>query len=346
MIINPIIPIWLMSIICIALCYFILNDKSFREKISNKLNNEKTDRQKQVIKRFIISSIVKILIVILIFVINLRFMIPNGESISISSDLGVIFVVDTSVSMKALDYDGNKERIEGIKKDCCYIVDELAGCKFSIITFGNNARRVIPFTEDGDMVQAELKSIQLESDTYAKGTSLNTVKDCLEQTLKSESDSKNKVTEIVVFFISDGEITKEGENLNSFSNLKKYISNGAVLGYGTEEGGKMVNSLYDDKPDSPYYYKYYYDKNYKKVTALSKIDEGNLRKISGDLGIDYIKMDKKDNINSKLKIIKEQAIKTKQSEKKVKAYQDIYYYFSIPLAVLLIINLIIQKRSI
>ena len=346
MITNPIIPVWLMSIICIALCYLILNDKSFRGKISNKLNNEKSDRQKQIVRRFIINSIVKIGIVVLIFVINLRFMIPNGESISMNSDLGVLFVVDTSVSMKALDYDGNKERIEGIRNDCCYIVDELAGCKFSIITFGNNARRVIPFTEDADMVQAEIKSIQLESDTYAKGTSLNSVYNCLEETLKSESESKNRVTEIVVFFISDGEITKEGESLNSFNKLKKYVSNGAVLGYGTTEGGKMVNSLYEDKPDSEYYYKYYYDSTHKRVTALSKIDEGNLRKIGGDLGIDYIKMDKKDNINSKLKTIKEQALKAKKTEKKVKAYQDIYYYFSIPLAILLIINLIIQKRSI
>lgn len=346
MITNPIIPIWLMSIICIALCYFILNDKSFRGKISNKLNNERTNRQKQLIKMFIINSIVKIAIVVFIFVINLRFMIPNGETISMSSDVGILFVVDTSTSMKALDYNGNKERIEGIKNDCCYIIDELAGCKFSLITFGNSARRVIPFTPDSDIAQAEIKSIQLESDTYAKGTSLNIVKNCLEQTLKSGSNSKNKVTEVVVFFISDGEITKEGENLNSFANLKQYVSNGAVLGYGTQEGGKMVNSLYEDKPDSEYYYKYYYDQSHNRVTALSKIDEGNLKKIGGDLGIDYIKMDRKENINSKLKSIKEQVEKANKTEKKVKAYQDIYYYFSIPLAILLIINFIIQKRSI
>ena len=162
MIINPIIPIWLMSIICIILIFFIIYDKSLKDKIINKKNNEKTDRQKQLLKQYIMNTIVKISIVIVIFVINLRFMIPNGESTSINTDLSVLFVIDTSVSMRALDYDMNKERFEGVVNDCCYIIDELSGSKFSIITFGDTAQRIIPFTNDSDMAQAEIKSIKLE----------------------------------------------------------------------------------------------------------------------------------------------------------------------------------------
>ena len=41
-------------------------------------------------------------------------MIPNGESIALNSDLNVLFVIDKSISMRALDYDGNKERFEGV----------------------------------------------------------------------------------------------------------------------------------------------------------------------------------------------------------------------------------------
>ena len=148
-----------------------------------------------------------------------------------------------------------------------------------------------------------------------------------------------------MFFITDGEITKEGENLNSFSEIKDYISEGAVLGYGTTDGGKMVNSIYEDNPSSDYYYKYYYD-NYKKVTALSKLDEENLKQISTDLGIDYIQMNKQNNINYKLKNIKEQISNSKSTENKIKSYQDIYFYFAIPLVILLMINFIIQKRRI
>ncbi len=346
MIINPIIPIWLMSMICLVIILLILFDKPFKEKISNKKNEEKTDRQKELIKKQIVNSSIKISIVAVMFIMNFRFMIPNGESTALNLDLSVLFVIDTSISMRALDYNGNKERMEGVISDCCYIIDELSGSKFSIITFGDTAQRIIPFTTDSDMVQAEIKSIKLENDFYAKGTSINVVKDVFKKTLEDESRRQNGNTKFVVFFITDGEITKEGESLNSFSEIKNYISEGGVLGYGTTDGGKMVNSTYADDPNSDYYYKYYYDNNYKKVTALSKLDEKNLKQISADLGIDYIQMDKQNNINNKLKSIKEQITNAQSTEDKVKLYQDIYFYFAIPLVVLLTINFIIQKRRI
>ncbi len=87
---------------------------------------------------------------------------------AINSDLSVLFVIDTSISMRALDYNGNKERFEGVINDCCYIVDELSSCKFSIITFGDEARKVIPFTTDTDMVQAELKLLILKTTIMQK----------------------------------------------------------------------------------------------------------------------------------------------------------------------------------
>ena len=233
MIINPIIPVWLMSVICIVLIIVIIYDKQIKDIIPNKLNNIRTTRQKKILKHYIINSCLKICIIALLFVINLRFMIPNGESMAINSDLNVLFVIDTSVSMRALDYNGNKERFEGVINDCCYIVNELADSKFSIITFSDTAQKVIPFTTDSDMVQAELKAINLEDDFYAKGSSMNVVNDILEKTLKEEKERKNDDSKIVVFFITDGEITKEGERLESFANINQYISDGAVLGYGT-----------------------------------------------------------------------------------------------------------------
>ena len=339
MIINPIIPIWLMSIICIAIVIFILYNKPVKDI--------KTTRQKKLHKKYIISSSIKILIIILLFVINLRFMIPNGENMAIASDLSVLFVIDTSVSMRALDYDGNEERFDGVINDCCYIVDELSNSKFSIITFSDTAQKVIPFTNDTDMVQAELKAISLENDFYAKGSSMNIVKDTLEKSLIEEKERQNEDTKLIVFFITDGEITKEGENLESFSNLSQYISDGAVMGYGTKDGGKMVNSTYSDEPNSNFYYIYYYDDStYQKVTAISKIDENNLKKIASDLKIDYIQMSEKSNIDGKLKQIKNIESSSQGQEEKINTYQDIYYYFAIPLVILLILDFIFKTRKI
>ncbi len=214
MIINPIIPVWLMVIICIIFIILITYNKQLREKNINQKDYVKP--QQNLIKEYKINIFIKVAIVILLFIINLRPMIPNGEGIAISSDLNVLFVIDKSVSMRALDYNGNKERFEGVVNDCCNIVDELSGCKFSIITFGDTAQKLIPFTTDGDMVQAELKAISLENDYYAEGTSMNLANDILEKTLKEEKEKQNGIAEFVVFFISDGEITKEGEKLETF----------------------------------------------------------------------------------------------------------------------------------
>ena len=344
MIINPIIPIWLMTIICVVLIILIIYNKQLKDKITSKQNIEKTHRQKELMRQYMINVSLKIAVVILLFVINLRVMIPNGESMAINANVSILFVIDTSVSMRALDYDGTKERFEGVINDCCYIVDELSNCKFSIITFGDTAQRVIPFTTDTDMVQAELKAINLENDFYAEGSSMNLARDIVEKTLKEENQRQNGNTKFVVFFVSDREITKEGETLETFSNIKQYVSNGAVLGYGTQAGGKMVNSTYADEPTSPYYYIYYYDDNYYNVTAISKIDENNLKQIASDIGIDYIQMSKTSNIDYKINDIKEQISNSQTNEEKMSTYQDIYYYFAIPLVILLIVDFIIRKR--
>ena len=106
----------------------------------------------------------------------------------------------------------------------------------------------------------------------------------------------------------------------------------------------MVNSTYKDEPDSEYYYCYYYDENYNKITGVSKIDESNLKKLSSDMGIQYVHMEKETDIKNKLTEIKRTITNSQDIEQKISSYQDIYYYFSIPLVLLLMSNFILQKR--
>ena len=341
MILKPIIPVWLMVLVCIALLIFVAYDKQFFEKIKGNKEKERTPRQKSLIKNYVINLVLKVLIIIIIFVINLRPMVQNGEVEVLTSDVSVLFVIDKSVSMAALDYNGENERLEGIKKDSKHIIDELSGAKFSLITFGDTAKQEMPFTIDGNMVGSMIKSIRTEDDYYAKGTSINISNEVIEKTLKDSNASP-----VVLFFITDGEITTEDKTLKSFENIKQYISDGAVLGYGTTAGGKMINSTYKDQPDSPYYYKYYYDEKYQRQTALSKIDENNLNQLASDMGVEYIHMDKQSNIDKKLNNIKDKVQSSQNNTDKTYKYDDIYYYFAIILGILLILNFVNQKRRI
>ena len=312
MVIKPIIPIWIMIIICLIGIIIIIYDEQWKNI-------------KKITKKYLINVIIKISILILLFIINLRPMIFKEKNISKEIDRKILFVIDTSVSMKALDYNNDEERINGVINDCCYIVDKLSDCEFSIITFGDTAQRLIPFTSDIDMVQAELKSINLEDDLYANGSSMNLAKDILEETLIEEKNRENKP--ITLFFISDGEITKEEEKLESFSNIKQYIDDGAVLGYGTQAGGKMISSLYENELNNSNIYVYYFDNKYNKKIAISKIDEENLNKIASDIEIDYIHMNKSSDIDNKLNDIIKNNTKLNNKNKKTNQYKDIYYYF-------------------
>ena len=92
MIINPIIPIWLMAVICIIL--LVLKRKG------------------------IFPYIRQIIVILLLFVINLRIMIPDEIEVSSPKiDAKVIFVIDNTISMNAVDYNGETERLEGAKTD-------------------------------------------------------------------------------------------------------------------------------------------------------------------------------------------------------------------------------------
>ncbi|MCI8621610.1 MAG: hypothetical protein HFJ50_08010 [Clostridia bacterium] len=99
MIVNPIIPIWLMLIICTVLIFLIVKNKEHKLK--------------------------RVIIVTLLFVINLRIMLPNGKNREISSNLDVVFVIDNTISMIADDYEGKVSRLEAVKEDMEFIVDKL-----------------------------------------------------------------------------------------------------------------------------------------------------------------------------------------------------------------------------
>lgn len=85
--------------------------------------------------------------------------------------------------------------------------------------------------------------------------------------------------------------------------------------------------------------------SYPYKDAISKIDENNLKKISEDIGIDYINMQNSSNIKEKIKKIKKSA-KTDLSDSDKSLYKDTYFIFVIPLCILLIYEYINYKRRI
>lgn len=312
MIINPIIPVWIM--ILFLPCFWICRS----------LDKKKFIRQ--------------IFIVILIFLINLRPMFRIGTSEVMTNELDVLFVIDTTISMVAEDYNGNDTRLSAVKRDCRYIMEQLHGSKFSIVTFDDTSKIMVPFTMDSNLIGETIDILNVSNYVYAKGTSLNKPISNMESVFMASEKHSNRAR--VVFFISDGEITNEDSiDEDGYSDLKKYISDGAVLGYGTDVGGYMyVKDLYEDS------FTYVEDRtSYPYKKAVSRIDEDNLKTISDSLGIDYVYMDNQSNIDKKLNEIKD-GVNYKASKVDLSSYEDIYYIFVIPLVGLLGYEFVIFRR--
>ena len=282
-------------------------------------------------------NIIQIIIIILLFLINLRIMIPTNKAEMLTNNLDVLFVIDNTISMTANDYH-NDTRLNGVKKDCKYIINQLKGARFSLITFNNTAKIVIPYTYDINMTTEAIEIIEPIDELYAKGSSLNTPIETILSSLKSSKKKKNKKR--IIFFISDGEITDDS-SLKSFTELAQYVDNGAIMGYGTTKGGYMKNTnKYTNTDGYIMDYSNYYDNK-----AISKINETNLKKIAKDIQVNYINMTSQDKINPQLKKIKE-LLNNKIEANEKYSYRDTYYIFIFPLFILLAIQFHQLRRKI
>lgn len=317
MTIKPIIPIWIMAIVCVGVIV-LLKRKSLPAFIR------------------------QILIIVLLFAINLRVMLPIGkvEKENVERNLYCIFVIDGTISMLAEDGDGTKLRLDVLKDDCAKIIDELYGCKFGVISFNNKSQIRMPFSEDAKYAENVIRGIYPVDYEYARGTTLNSPKEQLQGLLKEVPEN----SQIAVFYMSDGEITKKNAALESFAEFADYIDYGAVVGYGTTSGARML--MKDYWSDTPEYIEDRTDFPYKD--AISRLDETNLRKIASDLGVDYIHRDKASVFDKITKEIADGAEYISKEDGSIlttdKALVDIYYFFAIPILLLLCWEAFALKR--
>ena len=283
------------------------------------------------LSRKLTAAILLVLMTAGIVVIGIRPMYLSPSAELMTDNLDVAFVVDTTISMWAEDH-GGETRIDGVKRDIYRIMNSLPGSSFSVIRFADGAEILTPFTQDIDSIYDILNNLNMPGYSTAQGSSLNTAYDAL-QTMLTNAGTRGRDRRTIVFVFSDGETT-DGSELMSFSSLGGMIHEGAVLGYGTEKGGKM----------------YYPGRGYVKnvstgEAARSVIDEDALRQIASDLGIQYINETESLNssgqlnfaLSSKLQSIRMLSTRASFQAGNRTGYNETYHYFSAATALLLII---------
>lgn len=338
---NPILPIFVIIIIIVLM---------FAGLITGVLRSHEGKVKK------IIESVVAVLICICIYFINLRIMLPSNDAMVTAPNLNVLFVVDTTISMWAEDYDGNSSRIDGVREACNTIMDEFSGSSFCIITFSDYAEVTMPLTTDKQSITDALEYIYEPTIYTAKGSNMNSPigeMDRILEYMKSEYENR----ETIVFFFSDGEETykedrdnsqtdssvdegdedKSGESAEESedSTSRKYapyasvsgkIDGGAVIGIGSTEGTTMIdgedNEVHDPKTGKP---------------AITRYGGASLDEIASELRLEYIHMEEVDDISYLTKKIITDAQYEAQLREDTKNKKDTYFYL-LPVLMMLIIS--------
>jgi Ca-activated chloride channel family protein len=228
----------------------------------------------------VILTLVRRLLILVVAVVALVVPLKHGHQAAPTqaANVEVLVVLDRTRSMAAYDYDGGRPRWDGVQQDLTDLTAALPGARFGLVTFGSTAHLDLPFTTDANAFQSAVDTTIVEPVLYAKGSRadrpLSLVLATLERAEKADPDQRRYVV-----FLSDGENTDHPGEQESYAEVGDHISGGAVLGYGTEEGGKMPEA--DDLGRSQGWV-YDYDTG---ADAVSHADLENLATIADQLGV-------------------------------------------------------------
>lgn len=197
-----------------------------------------------------------------------------------TSNLAVYFVIDATGSMAAEDYGPNREqRLEGVRADALALMEELPSAHYAVIEFSSSTTQQLPLTSDKNAVATWLEVYDREPTDYSSGSSINRPVDAVAQILEKQKDSTYVP---IVVLMTDGESTNTSKSSRGekpeFSAWSGLFEGGMVLGYGTEEGGRMLEH-------NPWYQSYDYIRDPAGGDAISRIDLEALETIAQQIGV-------------------------------------------------------------
>ena len=273
-----------------------------------------------------------------------------SSSTTVVSNAEIFFVVDRTGSMAAEDYDGDAPRLDGVRHDINAIVEAMPGARYSVIAFDSQATRQLPLTTDARAVQTWAETFTQEITFYSAGSAIDRPLDAMTTALRGAAE-RHPANVRFVFFLADGENTRgdgsDGQEpqIASFAPLAEYVDGGAVLGYGTAEGGRM--RVYDGTPetgagtDAPWIVDTTQEGD---PPAVSRIDEQQLRSVAGQLGVPYVHRAEPSEVSSIVAGLDAELI-AEDGRRDAAVLADVYWPLAVVAAVLLVWEVAFQVRG-
>jgi Ca-activated chloride channel family protein len=272
MTVDPLLPVWAVSGLAVLLAAFI----AWRGY------GARTARAR-------LGWALRLAAVLLLAVAALRPVIPAppAEQPKASGGLEVYIVADTTSSMAAEDWAEGEPRLNGVKADVRAMAEQLRGASFSLVTFDAAVVQRVPMTSDATALASASDVLAQEITAYSRGSSIDEplarLTDLLADAEEASPDQRR-----VLFYLGDGEQTAEREP-ESFAPLAPYLDGGAVLGYGSAQGARMLSYSGFVDPNLPEEYILDYTGGSAEAPeAISRIDEARLSAIAAGLGVPYV----------------------------------------------------------
>jgi Ca-activated chloride channel homolog len=228
--------------------------------------------------------------VVLLALVGLGPSVSSTDRDTSVANVDMFFVVDRTGSMAAEDYGpaADQERLDGVRRDIVSVAGSIPGARYSIISFDSQASRQLPLTTDSRAIASWAETFDREITRYSQGSLTDRPLEELASALRGSAE-QHPASMRLVFFLSDGEQTAEGEP-RSFEDLAPLVDGGAVLGYGTAEGGHMKEYDPDVAPEDA---EYVVDRSQpsedgEAPRAVSVLDEETLRVLADQLGVPYV----------------------------------------------------------
>lgn len=261
---------------------------------------------------------------------------------AVDSNLNVFFVVDRSVDSRVEDFGDHKSRMSGIRSDVAALVDEYPHARFAIISFAAKASIDWPLSDDAWSLKSYVKGLSpytlVTSDAVFQvnaGVARDLLLDKLDEASRIFHGSKS-----VVFYLGEG----AGDSRvapTPFEGLKGKAAGGAVLGYGTPEGGPIPQGWLDGT-------KVYQTDPGGGGPLNSRIDQQRLKDIAAELNVPYFHRQSGEQISGVVPVLDRgtavqgegNRLRTQMIER-----QELYWLFTLLAAALLLAELMATIRE-
>jgi len=265
--------------------------------------------------------------VLLLALAFLRPGVGGADASSAATQLDVFFVVDTTSSVVAQDFGDGQPRLTGVKADITSIAAKLPGASFSLIGFAQDARVLVPLTSDANALTNSVDGLSPEITVYSRGSSVTVAAKSLAARLEAAKRAHPDRAR-VVYYLGDGEQTAATAPA-PFDLPEGLVSGGAVLGYGTSAGGRMlVNSGFGNGLGPGYIQDYSTGSD-----AVSKIDENMLRSIAQQLRVGYVHRAAGDGIDAAMTGVQPGVLRI-DGQSQVRAQFELTWIFGLGLTAL------------